>query len=291
MEKIKKLLAEYEIRFHDTDEILESSAINPEWMVNKGAYIPDIYEHKIHNKNGAVYLKDHDGERWATAKLTKKPEKWVVEKDENHPVWEKFIDTYPHKYDNEQVFFSSNYFWGATTFSSNYFWGATTMGGDELYKFSGFQYLTLDQWAEFFLPKVDFSIHNETDWFFVMLKNKRKFLIKGKLDNDYLIFPLIPNEMYPEGHFINKDDIIEFRRPTDEEMNVLYWHHPEYAPPKEGDWGVFWDRKESTIYISSLRSIINEKKLYADAYGSCWHHFTPFSPELQEMLKKEIDNI
>ena len=38
MKKIKKLLAEYEIRFHDTDEILESSAFNPKDFVNKREY-------------------------------------------------------------------------------------------------------------------------------------------------------------------------------------------------------------------------------------------------------------
>ena len=277
MEKIKKLLAEYEIRFHDTDEILESSAINPEWMVNKGAYIPDIYEHKIHNQNGAVYLKDHDGERWATAKLTKKPEKWVVEKDENHPMWARFLNHY------DLTDYNDRYYWMDEYSLINKAQEIIELRHQDV------QYLTLDQWAEFFLPKVDFSIHNEEEWFYVKTvpPGDWSWLTKGPLTGlGSISLNLISKSFYKEsGSFVNSlNEIIEFRRPTDEEMNILYEEHPEYAP-----YGVFGDNYAVSKTIGRLERL--EPNRYCNDNGGWWTNFTPFSPELQEMLKKEIDKI
>ncbi|MDX9789297.1 MAG: hypothetical protein RBT61_00560 [Candidatus Kapabacteria bacterium] len=282
MEKIKRLLAEYEIRFGETKRISKPSFFNSEDLMNKQNYAPQINEKRISNENGVVYQNGV----WEIAKLTKKPEKWVVERDENHPIWKEF----------EEWMGGSGLFLHHAEGTFKYYGNNGAYAKDLILYFKDHQYLTLDQWAEFYLPKVDFSIHNLTDWFYIKIKTPtvQEWLSKGPLtEKGSISFNLNNGNLFNIGLplIIKTDAIIEFRKPTDEELNILYEKHPKYAPPKEGDWGVFWDRKESTIYISSLRSIINEKKLYADAYGSCWHHFTPFSPELQEMLKKEIDNI
>lgn len=219
---MKKLLAEYEIRFHDTDEILESSAFNPKDFVNKREYSIQINENRISNENGVVYK----GGKWATAKLTEKPERWVVERNENHPMWVEFMAWWNEKYSS--ILFNEKM---ARYIQNN---GKRLF---ELINAKDHQFLTLDQWAEFYLPKVDFSIHNETDWFFVKTNNNR-WLSRGNLtEGDCASFNLRNKILDTKGHLVDsKNDIIELRKPTKEEMNVLYENAIKYF------CGICWNK-------------------------------------------------
>lgn len=94
----------------------------------------EVYE--IVSNRGVLYR----GGVWATVKVTEKPEKWVVEKNEQHPMWDDFkrkwnsegINSY-EKALNEGCYFSEK------------------MSSNDLLIFTDHQYLTLDQWAELFL--------------------------------------------------------------------------------------------------------------------------------------------
>jgi|LSQX01.2.fsa_nt_gb hypothetical protein len=216
MEKIKKLLAEYEIRFHDTEEIKTTENI-PFSRVNSGTFEPEVASNIIWNKNGIAYK---DG-KWATAKITKKPERWVVERNEDHPVWLRFKEMTQWT-DSDR---------------GTYLYYSDGRCSTTLLDFEGYQYLTLDQWAEFYLPKVDFSIHNETDWFFVKTNNNR-WLSRGNLtEGDCASFNLRNKILDTKGHLVDsKNDIIELRKPTKEEMNVLYENAIKYF------CGICWNK-------------------------------------------------
>lgn len=90
MEKIEELLAEYRIRFRDTERIKEDGYPFKRWQMatdlGEEEFTPYVYGDVIINRYGTVYGKGV----WATADLKEAPDKWVVEKDKNHPMWSKF---------------------------------------------------------------------------------------------------------------------------------------------------------------------------------------------------------
>jgi hypothetical protein len=271
MEKIKKLLAEYEIRFHDTEEIKTTENI-PFSRVNSGTFEPKVASNIIWNKNGIAYK---DG-KWATAKITKKPERWVVERNEDHPVWLRFKEMTQWT-DSDR---------------GTYLYYSDGICSTTLLDFEGYQYLTLDQWAEFYLPKVDFSIHNDYEFFFVKTCHYRSWLSRGKLtEGNCTSFCLNNNRLDTIGHLVSsKDEIIEFRRPTEEEFNILYQYHPKYEPPKEGDWGIFWNKWPGATKVDSFVNMTSEGK-YLDSFDYSWENFKPFQPEIQEAINNEFDEI
>lgn len=273
MEKIKKLLAEYEIRFRDTDEILKGPPHLDCEIFNKGEYNPSVASNEIYNRNGCVYDYGH----WATAKLTKEPEKWVVEKDENHPMWLRFKEMSIWR-NFDRVF--------QTYYSDD---KSSTI----LLDFEGYQYLTLDQWAEFYLPKVDFSIHNDCEFFFVKTCRYRSWLSRGKLtEGNCISFCLNNNILDTIGHLVSsKDEIIEFRRPTEEEFNTLYQYHPEYAVMEEKElYGLFWNESAPDNKVVRCLKSATVGPVYSSSDGG-WDHFYKFSPKLQKLLREEIYEI
>ena len=85
----KEIYAELIIRFDEdweTAEIEEKSYPFDASDLLKGNVKIENYlmAYRIWNKNGLIY----DNGTWVTRKLTEAPEKWVVEKDDGHPMWE-----------------------------------------------------------------------------------------------------------------------------------------------------------------------------------------------------------
>ena len=145
--KIEQLLDEVKIRF-GTDweeaEIEEHSYPFGKTEI-EGGYSVQFYQDEgivfVYNKNGMVYRNGV----WATKKITEKPERWVVQKDENNPLWGKFIERYSNDRFSKEFFENRNNFVNQDSSFSLV-----------LKMFKDHQYLTLEQWAKFFLdePKV-----------------------------------------------------------------------------------------------------------------------------------------
>lgn len=147
MKTIERLLAEYKTRFRDTDRIKEEGyPFGNDDAINNGIYAIEFHvgvsPELIRNQNGLVYLEG----KWATADLKEAPEGWVIEKDESHPMWGEFMEWYGEEDTAESYRYITEY-----------------NSAQDLAEYKDHQYLTLDQWAEFFLPKekeIDFSILN-----------------------------------------------------------------------------------------------------------------------------------
>lgn len=122
----------------------------------------------IFNCNGLIYFNG----TWATRKLKEAPEKWVVEKNEEHPMWGKCLNWLV-----ENIYGSN--FRGE---KGLYYFG--TQGCSESLKAHTLsQYLTLDQWAEFFLnePKAgELHLFHDGDGEFSIAKFKEMNTRKGK---------------------------------------------------------------------------------------------------------------
>ena len=153
MKTIEELLQEYKIRFRDTEKIKEEGYLfSKNCSLNDGMRELEIKENSIHNKNGKVY----DRGKWATADLKEAPEKWVVEMDKGNKYFEDFKELYESKI-NMKFEFNLKYY----TYDGKVIWS----NGINYYK--GYQLLTLNQWAEFFLnePKVgDWGLYYDDAW-------------------------------------------------------------------------------------------------------------------------------
>lgn len=84
MKEIEKLLDEYKIRFRDTSEI--------QGVYRTTNFIPIIRaDGIIYNEKGEI--RNVNGV-WKIADLKEAPKRWVIERDENNPIWEEFKDWY-----------------------------------------------------------------------------------------------------------------------------------------------------------------------------------------------------
>lgn len=125
MSLIKNKLLEAEIRF---GKDWESMPILKELTGFADTGKVSITETAVRSKVGILnYLND-----WATADVAESPERWVVERDENNPLWEKF--TKQMNVGNAYRFYSN-----------------TGIYDDNILSYPYCQYLTLEQWAGFFL--------------------------------------------------------------------------------------------------------------------------------------------
>lgn len=128
MEEIEKLLAEYKIRFRDTDGFIGMSG-------NDFPSNIQIVKNYIWNRYGRVY---YNGV-WQIAAIKQAPEKWVVGKDESNPLWNIFKDYIITKH--HIIVGGSDYYSQST-------------GNVDLLFFKDHQYLTLEQWHELiYLPE------------------------------------------------------------------------------------------------------------------------------------------
>ncbi len=161
MKTIEELLREIKIRFGENwqeqkllfnavdreNEHYNSEALGAQNIILKITLGYNIY--------GCLYEFVNGKYVWATAKITEKPEKWVIEKNTEHPMWERFKEFYTELMvmrGGNCAKLDDDYFKRMKYFADD---GATSA---ELHQIElPLQYLTIDQWAELFLdePKED----------------------------------------------------------------------------------------------------------------------------------------
>ena len=253
MKTIEKLLQEYKIRFRDTDRIKEEGyPFGAGNYDEKGNFDPSIVLSGvswIRNKYGVVYKKiAGDSWRWATADLKEKPDKWVVEIDKSNPKWREF-----------EKWFNLNTWFDLDTDSDCMFYSYDFHNSTELLSFKDHQYLTLDQWAEFFLPKVDFGIINDTDVFYLKTRQDEYLFtggspitkkVKGRTMGTWYKF---------KDKICDKDSVVELRKATDKEKEHYYILYPELRPIKAGEWVAVWDDKDiESLFICKYKNVRND---------------------------------
>lgn len=112
----------------------------------------------------------------------------------------------------------------------------------------------LEQLKSGIKPQVDFSDYNETDWFYYKFGDNDEWLSKnafGRADS-FCLQDKHHGTDNPNG-LCKKENVIEFRRPTKEEMETLYKHYPQYKPKiKWEDFG-----KVKGYYVSGNCIIVD----------------------------------
>src|SRR5699024_7490151 len=108
---------------------------------------------------------------WATGKITEKPEKWVIEKDESNPIWKEFCI----QVNNGKGFFGQNH---------KKFYHSNDKRTYDILDFEGYQYLTLEQWKHFFgKPKIEPPKVGDM----CILRNGDKWIIRPYIESDELV--------------------------------------------------------------------------------------------------------
>lgn len=279
MKTIEKLLQEYKIRFRDTELIKRDGyPFKDRYISNhpEGGYEPIVCESEVWNINGQVY---GGGGKWATADLKEKPIGWVVDLDKEHPKYNDFIKWYKDKAET-----SKRYMFNGRYQSSH-------SQSDCIFDFKSGQLITLDQWADFFLPKVDFSILNDTDVFYLKTRQDEYLFtggnpitkdVKGRIVGSYYKF---------ENRICDKNDVIELRKATDNEKEHYYTLYPELRPPKVGDWGIFWDDEKENLSISVLSAIDDSQYTayhYMEITETWYSNFHKI--DITKNVQQQIDN-
>ena len=221
MKTIENLLAEYKIRFRDTEKIKkegypwEDEFLTALIPLNSGKRPPAITENRIENKNGLVYMKNENNQViWATSDLKEKPDRWVVQADEKHPKWEDFKEWWC---DTENKYES----WIEIGMSQ--FFGSDGENSESILDFTDHQYLTLDQWAEFFLPKVDFGIINDTDVFYLKSKQDDYLFTGGNPITKKVKGCIVEDGCKFIDRICDKNNVMELRKANDIEKE--YYLH------------------------------------------------------------------
>lgn len=114
---------------------------------------------------------------------------------------------------------------------------------------------------------VDFSDYNETDWFYYKLDDNNEWISKNAFgDSTSFCFNYEYHRKNNLGGLCAKEDIIEFRRPTTEELEILYKHHPEYKSKiKWEDFGEvngYYITGNGAIVRYELTSHIGKKNVF-----------------------------
>lgn len=190
MDAVNKVVKEYDIRFNVTEQVvgnkgfLEFEAFKNLYKDEIGIILsePKRGLHVVKLKDNSLYMFNHygmvkDNHGWFAADVKVKPDKWVVEKDENHPMWERF-----KKYRLRKAKFSEGFTFG---FYSEF------ERADYLDCFKDHQYLTLNQWYELFCKKgIDFSIidDNPDEWFYIRMKKSNYGVLIKKCPIAVLMF-------------------------------------------------------------------------------------------------------
>lgn len=112
--------------------------------------------------------------------------------------------------------------------------------------------------------KIDFSILNDEDWFYVEMEDFNFLSLYRNLDVKFkvkVLFDLCKNELRFSTGIESNKIVLTLRKATPEDLKPLYKNHPELEPPKIGDLCVFWDENEDLIEQESI--LINYlKKIY-----------------------------
>ncbi|OJV40850.1 MAG: hypothetical protein BGO29_14885 [Bacteroidales bacterium 36-12] len=132
MEELEKLLAEYKIRFRDTDKFIGMSPDEYPFNIQLG-------ERNIWNRHGRVY----NIGVWQIADIKEAPEKWVVKNEKDSPFWETFRYWLDNKNYSVALISSGTFYISHVLFTSF-----------TLLDFSDHQLLTLEQWHKLiYLPE------------------------------------------------------------------------------------------------------------------------------------------
>ena len=149
---------------------------------------------------------------------------------------------------------------------------------------------------------VDLSILNEEDWFYVVTPNDDAWIAKGnivKAVSESCIHYSFGGNLYTKNMLCDGNSITLLRKATDSDLAPFFEKHPEYAPVKVGDWGIFYDDlRDEKINISNgclqLWALggINNYKFIKHTSGTCWKHFFKVQPtetiaEIKERFLKE----
>ena len=133
---------------------------------------------------------------------------------------------------------------------------------------------------------IDWSVVNDTDWFYGKMKNGiiGDYLIRGLKDEDGRISF---NEMYyiENGkHYKNdkfsfvKLETEKFRLATEQEKQMVFKKYPGLKPVEVGDYGVFWDDKSNHLigYLGGVQA--DSTFPYRIIGGFNYKHFRRINP-------------
>ncbi len=233
------------------------------------------------------YGKIYDSGIWEIRKLTNKPKKWILERNEKHPLWKSFELWFKNKFE-----YIPKYKYQTSD-------GLETdiINGIEN-EYINYQYITLNQWKKFFQPNnVDLSIINDTDWFYIKTKYSEWLakgnIIKKNIDNA-IHYSIKQNLLHENVNFLTSSiDIIELRLATNDEIKNLYDLYPKLKPienkPIKGELYIFKNTLDAKGYIAEY-ALTNPHNQYVDANGASWNYCFPLSNELKINLKKEIND-
>lgn len=209
MKTIENLLKEYKIRFNVTDRIKEEGYPFAPLRINRGKAIPEVRGDYLCNEHGKVFGFDEWSKLfWATADVKEIPEKWVIEKDEENPLWKKFKEWFAFELKDSCLFINYKYIGN----------GSPCSAGNNLLRFEGHQYLTLEQWNELFFCKEEF-FNGE-----IVYEDGRILIMKGNGRKNHVLY-------YPEGDGFHLNSsygdgqdefFFNFRPATEEEKQILF---------------------------------------------------------------------
>lgn len=147
---------------------------------------------------------------------------------------------------------------------------------------------------------VDLSILNEEDWFYLELEfeSKNNWIAKGNIidinNADCIHYDCEGNFVYKSGYLCDKDDITLLRKATPEDLAPFFEKYPQYAPVKDGDIGLFYDKKDGELNLSRVEGI-NEFKPYpfSTKYSHYKHFFKVHESEtiaeIKERFLREVE--
>lgn len=119
---------------------------------------------------------------------------------------------------------------------------------------------------------IDLSILNERDWFWVHVKDEyssSRAILRGDVEGALRgtaeceiffceVWEYEEKDRWPEDLFKN-GRVKELRKPTEEELQLMFERYPTLMPPKIGDWGLFWNHQGKDDYKIGELTFIEER--------------------------------
>lgn len=109
-------------------------------------------------------------------------------------------------------------------------------------------------------PKIDLSILNDEDWFYVNFDESMAYLCKGAFTQSCTAYNIYTGVFYLKTT-MSLEDVKILRKATPEDLQPMFEKYPELAPPKVGDWGWFWDDNKETAMIDKFSGMYAESFL------------------------------
>lgn len=110
--------------------------------------------------------------------------------------------------------------------------------------------------------KVDFSILNDEDVFYIKTIEEREFIFKGEHPFSGYVWGLVYSKDKELTTFFNmicdRRNVAELREATKTEKLLFYSSYPEFRPVQVGDIVKFWNYKKEDFMIGILTDIDND---------------------------------